>query len=166
MRHEVMDKGLAARPGFARSAVRAPEGALLANTRPRGNPDRRSFPCGAPPCRIYRPAASVMQSGGRHKRHWVLEFESKSPRWIEPLMGWTASDDPFSQIRLTFPDLASAVDYAERQGLDYQVIDPPARRSSRRQNPSTNLESERTNGPTHLAGAPYHDWLELMMMQR
>jgi len=43
-------------------------------------------------------------------------------------MGWTASDNPFAQIRLRFPTLAAAVAYAERQGLDYRVIDPPARR--------------------------------------
>jgi HSP20 family protein len=42
-------------------------------------------------------------------------------------MGWSATDDPFSQIRLKFPALTAAVDYAERKGLDYEVIDPPAR---------------------------------------
>jgi NADH dehydrogenase len=106
-----------------------------------------------------------MQSGGRTKRAWVLEFEPKSPRWIEPLMGWTASEDPFAQIRLTFSNLASAVDYAERQGLDYQVIDPPARRSGRRQHSATSSELGRSGGQA-TATAPHHDWLELMMMQR
>jgi ETC complex I subunit conserved region len=97
-----------------------------------------------------------MQSGGRTKRAWVLAFEPKSPRWVEPLMGWTASDDPFAQVRLTFPDLASAVDYAERQGLDYQVIDPPARR---------NAQLGRSGGQA-MPSAPHHDRLELMMMKR
>jgi len=46
-------------------------------------------------------------------------------------MGWTASDDPFAQIRLRFPTLAAAVAHAERQGLDYRVIEPPVRRSPR-----------------------------------
>jgi len=46
-------------------------------------------------------------------------------------MGWTASDNPFAQIRLRFPTLAAAVAYAERQGLDYRVIEPPARRRLR-----------------------------------
>jgi hypothetical protein len=91
-----------------------------------------------------------MQSGGRTKRAWVLEFEPKAPRWIEPLMGWTASEDPFAQIRLTFPNLASAVDYAERQGLDYQVVDPPARRSGRRQNSNVNPEPGQAGGQAHL----------------
>jgi len=47
-------------------------------------------------------------------------------------MGWTASDNPIAQVRLRFPTLAAAVAYAERQGLDYRVIEPPARRRLRR----------------------------------
>jgi len=43
-------------------------------------------------------------------------------------MGWTATDDPFAQIRLSFPSLASAVGYAEREGLDYTIVEPPAKR--------------------------------------
>jgi hypothetical protein len=101
---------------------------LLRNTKPRGQPNRRSFPFGAPPARIYRPCRSVMQSGERTKQAWVLEFEPASRPWIEPLMGWTASDDPFTQIRLTFPSLTAAVAYAEREGLDYRVIEPPVAR--------------------------------------
>ncbi len=147
-------------------ASRAPEGATLRNTRRREHPDRRSYPFGAPPCRIYQPSPSVMQSGGRTKRAWVLEFEPKSARWIEPLMGWTASDDPFAQVRLTFPDLASAADYAERQGLDYQVIDPPARQSARRQHAATSSELGQSGEQATATAAPHHDWLELMMMQR
>ena len=116
--------------GTPREAPVAPEGAramVLRNTKPRRQPNRRSFPYGAPPCRIYRPCRSVMQSGGR-KPTWVLEFEPASRPWIEPLMGWTASDDPFAQIRLTFPTLTAAVAYAEREGLDYRVIEPPVSR--------------------------------------
>lgn len=63
---------------------------------------------------IYRPARSTMQSGPR-PRHWVLEFEPARPASIDPLMGWTASDDPYRPIRLTFPDKESAVAFAERQ---------------------------------------------------
>lgn len=37
-------------------------------------------------------------------------YEPSGSRWIEPLMGWAATDDPFAQIRLTFPMLAAAVD--------------------------------------------------------
>ena len=88
----------------------------------------RGFPYGAPRGQIYRPSPSVMQSGRPRSRIWVLQFEPSGHRSIEPLMGWTASDDPFAQIRLRFPTLAAAVDYAERQGLDYRVVEPPVQR--------------------------------------
>jgi hypothetical protein len=106
---------------------------MVRNTRRAASVNRASFPYGAPPCRISRPARSVTQAGsaGRHGR-WVLEFAPAGRRWIEPLMGWTATDDAFAAVRLSFPSLASAVDYAEREGLDYIVFEPPARRPVRR----------------------------------
>nr|QJS05614.1 hypothetical protein [Psychrobacter sp.] len=32
-------------------------------------------------------------------RHWVLEFEPSRPQNLEPLMGWTTSQDPYRPIR-------------------------------------------------------------------
>ena len=61
----------------------------------------------------------------------LLEFEPWRALTIEPLMGWTSSDDPYTQIRLTFPTLTAAGDYAGRQGLDYVVVEPNPRRSVR-----------------------------------
>ena len=57
----------------------------------------------------------------------MLDFEPARPKHIEPLMGWTSSDDPYSQIRLTFPDRESAIDFAERNDWRYVVHDTPAR---------------------------------------
>ncbi len=37
--------------------------------------------------------------------------------FLDPLMGWTGSRDPLRQVALTFPTLAAALSYAERQGL-------------------------------------------------
>jgi len=76
---------------------------------------------------IYQPAPSPTQSG-RARRAWLLEFEPSSPSEIEPLMGWTASRDPFGQIRLSFPDRQSAIQFAERQGWRYELREPPVRR--------------------------------------
>lgn len=95
---------------------------------PANRPSRSSFPHGAPPCRIYRPARSPMQSALAGKRPWLLEFERAGRQWIEPLMGWTATEDPFAPLRLSFPFRTAAIDYAKRQGLEYRVIDPPERR--------------------------------------
>jgi hypothetical protein len=73
-----------------------------------------------PPVRIYKPSRSVTQSApGR--RYWILEFERTIPSFIEPLMGWTGSADPFAQIRLQFPDRASAVAFARKNGWPWTM---------------------------------------------
>ena len=77
--------------------------------------------------RIYRPAKTAMQSGKAKTRDWRLEFEPASARTIDPLMGWTSSDDTQSQVRLTFQTRKAAEDYAREKGIDYTVIEPQAR---------------------------------------
>ena len=74
--------------------------------------------------RIYQPARTAMQSGKARTRKWILEFEPESPRRIEPLMGWTASDDMRSQVALEFDSLEEAVAYAEKNGIPYQMFEP------------------------------------------
>ncbi|WP_041375350.1 NADH dehydrogenase ubiquinone Fe-S protein 4 [Polymorphum gilvum] len=69
---------------------------------------------------IYRPARSAMTSAPR-PNYWILEFEPSRPPHIEPLMGYTSSDDPYRPIRLKFPDRESAVAFAERQDWRYIV---------------------------------------------
>lgn len=81
-----------------------------------------------PPCRIYRPARSVMQAGTRETRNWILEFEPATPLEIEPLMGWTASADPYATIRLEFPSCEAAVRHAERIGAHFRVKQPAPHR--------------------------------------
>ena len=80
-----------------------------------------------PAVRIHRPARSVTQSGPGRRR-WVLEFEATGRRPIDPLMGWTGTDDTLAQIRLEFRNLQGAIDFAEKQGWRYEVEEPPARR--------------------------------------
>ena len=94
---------------------------------------------------IYRPSRSAMQSGPR-PRHWILEFEPAVAAEIEPLMGWTATRDPYRPIRLSFPDRESAVDYAERMDWNYIVRDDG--RNGRRPAPEPILRPlERLDGP-------------------
>jgi hypothetical protein len=71
--------------------------------------------------RIYRPARTATQSGIAREKFWVLEFEPKEPRRIDPLMGWTGSGDMTSQVRLSFATKEEAVAYAEQNGLSYLV---------------------------------------------
>ena len=86
-----------------------------------------AVPGSVPPVLIYRTERSVTQSAPGRRR-WILEFERSAAPFIEPLMGWTGSSDPFASIRLEFPDCERAVGFAEKNGWDYRVIDPPARK--------------------------------------
>jgi hypothetical protein len=74
--------------------------------------------------RIYKPTRNAMQSGNAKSEHWVLDFEPASPRSIEPLMGWTSSDDTQRQVRLNFDTKEEAVAYAQKAGIPYQVSEP------------------------------------------
>jgi len=82
-----------------------------------------SFPADAEAV-IYRPAKSAMTSGRAGLRCWILEFKSRSPLFVEPLMGWTGGTDPLAQVRLSFPSREAATAYAWRQGLRFTVREP------------------------------------------
>ncbi len=78
--------------------------------------------------RIYQPARNAMQSGTAKTHHWVLEFAPASAREVDPLMGWTSSDDTQSQVRLRFDTKSAAIEYAEDHGLTYTVSEPKTRK--------------------------------------
>ncbi|HEX2561526.1 NADH dehydrogenase ubiquinone Fe-S protein 4 [Phenylobacterium sp.] len=67
---------------------------------------------------------------------WVLEFEPVAPSRLDPLTGWTVTTDPFSQIRMRFPDMQSAIAFAERKGWTYVVAEGGARRMTPKRPPS------------------------------
>ena len=71
--------------------------------------------------RIYRPAKSAMQSGTARTRQWVLEFLAEHRKTIDPLMGWTGSQDMQRQVHLTFDTREEAESYAKRHGIDYNL---------------------------------------------
>ena len=74
--------------------------------------------------RIFKPAKNAMQSGAAKTKEWQLDYEPEQPRVIEPLMGWTASSDMKSQIKLSFETREEAVAYAERNAIPYRVEEP------------------------------------------
>jgi hypothetical protein len=77
--------------------------------------------------RIYQPAKTAMQSGKAGTRKWVLDYEQATPRKPDPLMGWTSAGDTLNQIRLRFDTLEEAKAFAEKEGLDYVVVEPQPR---------------------------------------
>ena len=83
---------------------------------------------------IRRPTRAATQSAPR-PRHWVLEFEPASASTLDPLLGWMSSADPYRSIRLTFPDAASAIRFAEANDWRYIVLeDGPRPARPRRRN--------------------------------
>jgi hypothetical protein len=75
--------------------------------------------------RIFQPAKTAMQSGKAKTGRWVLEFEAAAARRIDPLMGWTSSEDTRAdQVRLNFDSKEAAVSYAESRNIPYQLSEP------------------------------------------
>lgn len=86
--------------------------------------DRR-HPSAEPVVRIFRPARPVTTSARWANRPWRLVFERRSPPFIEHLMGYTGGNDPLAQVELHFPTRDAAVSFAERQKLNYTVVECP-----------------------------------------
>ena len=82
------------------------------------------------PARIYKPARNAMQSGTAKTREWVLDYAPASARDVDPLMGWTSSGDTQTQVRLRFPSREAAEEYAEANGIDYEVVEPKPRKAN------------------------------------
>ncbi len=77
--------------------------------------------------KIYQPAKTAMQSGKARTSRWVLEFEISAARRVDPLMGWTSSEDMLAdEVRLYFDTKESAIAYAEGKNIPYRVSDPRA----------------------------------------
>ena len=67
-----------------------------------------------------------MQSGRGKLKNWVLEFITKDPS-INPLMGWETSTDTLEEVVLKFPSKEKAIEYAEKNNISYNVIEPKKR---------------------------------------
>ena len=78
--------------------------------------------------RIYQRPKNAMQSGRANTDRWILDYEPREKQVPDPLTGWAGSGDTRNQLRLGFPTLEAARDYAEREGLAYHVIAAPERK--------------------------------------
>lgn len=74
--------------------------------------------------KIYKPAKNAMQSGKARTYKWVLEFDTISPRTIDPIMGYTSVSDTQTQVLLTFDSSDDAIAYAERNNVEYRLLKP------------------------------------------
>uniref|UniRef100_A0A2A4K4I5 NADH dehydrogenase [ubiquinone] iron-sulfur protein 4, mitochondrial n=1 Tax=Heliothis virescens TaxID=7102 RepID=A0A2A4K4I5_HELVI len=80
--------------------------------------------------RIYQPPKNAMQSGTNNIHHWEMEFDNRQ-RWENPLMGWTSTGDPLSNMKVAFKCPEEAIAHCEKNGwnwyLDVPKIEKPVR---------------------------------------
>jgi hypothetical protein len=98
--------------------------------------------------RIYRPAPNAMQSGRGNSNQWLLVHERVTPREIEPLMGYTSSSEPRTQVKLAFDSLEAAEAYAQREGIPY-TVQPAHERIVQRSSYPDNFRHDRKTPWTH-----------------
>lgn len=77
--------------------------------------------------RIYRPAKPATSAGRAKTNFWVVEFEPRSRKRPDRLIGWVGSDDTAQQVEMRFPTKEAAVAYCERMGISYHLQVPQER---------------------------------------
>ncbi|WP_336294828.1 ETC complex I subunit [Bartonella sp. CB169] len=98
--------------------------------------------------RIYSPAKTAMQSGRKNTGFWILQYEPLQAKMLEPLMGYTATSDMNSQIRIRFNNKEEAIAFAHKNAIPYRV--EKTHRSIRRAvSYSDNFRSDRQQPWTH-----------------
>ncbi|NYF31908.1 MULTISPECIES: ETC complex I subunit [Sphingopyxis] len=78
--------------------------------------------------RIFQKPKNAMQSGRAGTQRWMLEFAPAEARKADPLMGWAGSGDTQRQLRLGFASREAAVAYAQKNGIEVEVMPTPERR--------------------------------------
>ena len=73
--------------------------------------------------KIYKPTKTVMQSGMRNTKNWLLKYDTLNTG-IDPLMGWETSKDTMSEVKLEFSTKEQAINYAKKNNIDYYIVEP------------------------------------------
>ncbi|XP_011633664.1 NADH dehydrogenase [ubiquinone] iron-sulfur protein 4, mitochondrial [Pogonomyrmex barbatus] len=81
--------------------------------------------------RIYQPAKSAMQSGTNNIHFWQMDFDTRE-RWENPLMGWTSTGDPMSNVTVDFATKEEAIAHCKKMRWDYYVQEPNTNQSKPR----------------------------------
>lgn len=76
--------------------------------------------------RIFQRIKSSTSSGQANLQLWMLEFERSEAERPDPLTGWAGSGDTQTQVKLSFESLEAATAYAEREGIEVNVVLPAA----------------------------------------
>ena len=81
--------------------------------------------------KIYIPTKTAMQSGLGKNNKWLLEFYTDH-RKLSPLMGWETSSNTLSEVKLEFMTKEIAIDYAKKNKIDYELIEPNKRKINKK----------------------------------
>ena len=81
--------------------------------------------------KIYKPSKTAMQSGIKKFDKWIIEFITKDPG-KNPLMGWESSSDTYSELILEFKSKDLAVKYAKKNNIDFEVLEPQKRKTTKK----------------------------------
>ncbi|EJF76871.1 ETC complex I subunit [Bartonella birtlesii] len=98
--------------------------------------------------RIYSPAKTAMQSGRRNTGIWILQYEPLQAKMLEPLMGYTATSDMSSQIKIHFNSKEEAIAFACKNAIPYRV-EKTHKAIRRAVSYSDNFHSDRQQPWTH-----------------
>ena len=69
-----------------------------------------------------------MQSGLGKLDKWLIEFETEDTG-INPLMGWETSSNTLSELNLEFSSKELAIEYAKKNKIDFEIIEPQKRKT-------------------------------------
>ena len=72
-----------------------------------------------------------MQSGLGKSNKWVIKIITKNPE-VKPLMGWESSTHTLSELNLEFKTKELAIEYAKKNKIDYEIIEPQKRKITKK----------------------------------
>ena len=78
--------------------------------------------------KIYIPTKNSMQSGLGKSVKWLIKFETNDTGF-NPLMGWETSSDTLSELNLEFSTKELAIEYAKKNKIDFEIIEPQKRKT-------------------------------------
>lgn len=92
--------------------------------------------------RIYQPPKNAMQSGTNNIHHWEMEFDTRQ-RWENPLMGWTSTGDPLSNMKIEFSSPEEAIEHCEKNGWIWYLDVPKTQKNEKPKNYGANFHWNR-----------------------
>ncbi|XP_026738393.1 NADH dehydrogenase [ubiquinone] iron-sulfur protein 4, mitochondrial, partial [Trichoplusia ni] len=88
--------------------------------------------------RIYQQPKNAMQSGTSNIHHWEMEFDTRQ-RWENPLMGWTSTGDPLSNMKVVFRSPDEAIQHCEKNGWSWYLDVPKIQKAFKPKSYSVNF---------------------------